>query len=342
MEIGGNDFVAVATDGDVRLGGRDFDERLVDYVAEKFKSAYGQDPREDANTHGRMWRECEEAKRALSARQRTNVLCEYHGQSLRVEVTRKLFEELTADLLDRTRFTTRETLLAAGLEWSEIERILLVGGSTRMPAVFQMLKELSGKDPDRSVSPDEAVAHGAALHAGLLLARGEGRAGRFKVTNVSSHSLGVVATDKRTGRRKNVTLIPRNTALPASARKAFRTQKADQRMILVEIVEGESKRADDCSQVGNCEIHDLPAGLPERSPIEVGFHYEENGRLKVSVNVKATGVEVRHELVRQNGLAPDQLDRWREFVSGKPPLSSPAAASAPGSPPRTMQNDAAR
>jgi molecular chaperone DnaK len=334
MEIGGNDFVALATDGDVRLGGRDFDERLVDYVAEKFKTAYGLDPREDANTHGRMWRECEEAKRALSARQRTNVLCEYHGQSLRVEITRKLFEELTADLLDRTRFTTRETLLAAGLNWSDVDRILLVGGATRMPAVIQMLKSLSGQEPDRSVSPDEAVAHGAALHAGLLLARSEGRAGKFRVTNVSSHSLGVVATDKRSGRRKNVTLIPRNTPLPASAAKTFRTQTAGQKLILVEIVEGESRRADECSLVGNCEIHELPVGLPEKSPVDVGFHYEENGRLRVTVKVRATGVEARHELVRHNCLTPDQLDRWREYISGKPPLPAPAADSPAAAAPR--------
>jgi molecular chaperone DnaK len=326
MEIGGNEFVSLATDGDVRLGGRDFDERLVAYVAEKFQTAHGVDPRADANTHGRLWRECEEAKRTLSARQRTTVLCEYHGESLRVEVSRKLFEELTADLLDRTRFTTRETLLAAGLEWSDIERILLVGGSTRMPAVFEMLKKLSGKTPDRSVSPDEAVAHGAALHAGLLLAKREGRTGRFKVTNVSSHSLGVVASDKRTGRRKNVTLIPRNTRLPASAKKTFKTQKAGQPIILIEIVEGENKWADECSQVGHCEIHELPPDLPAKSPIDVGFHYEENGRLKVTVKVRATQTEEQHEIVRQNGLTQDQLDRWREYISVKPPLSEPGNA----------------
>ncbi|MEQ8785788.1 MAG: Hsp70 family protein [Pirellulaceae bacterium] len=324
MEIGGNTFVALASDGDVRLGGRDFDQRLVDLVADKFREQHDVDPREEANTLGRLWRNCEEAKRALSIRQRTSVLCEHNGKASRVAVTRKMFEELTADLLDRTRFTTSETLRAAGLEWSDIDRVLLVGGSTRMPAVSELLEELSGKTPDRSVSPDEAVAHGAALHAGLLLSRSEGRMPRFHVTNVSSHSLGVVASDKRTKLRKNVTLIPRNTPLPATAKKSFRTQSEGQKMILVEIVEGESKRADDCSPVGNCEIHDLPPDLPEKTPIEVAFHYAENGRLRVSVRVRGSKREVEQELVRPNGLNQDHLDRWRHHISGQGPIESPS------------------
>jgi molecular chaperone DnaK len=326
MEIGGNNFAAIACDGDVRLGGRDFDQRLVDYAADRFSEQHGVDPRQDANALGRLWRNCEEAKRALSIRQRTSILCEYNGRATRVVVTRKIFQELTADLLDRTRFTTSETLRAAGLEWDDIDRVLLVGGSTRMPAVCDLLERLSRKPPDRSISPDEAVAHGAALHAGLLLSRHEGRLPRFSVTNVSSHSLGVVASDKRTKRRKNVTLIPRNTPLPAAAKKTFRTQSKGQPMILVEIVEGESKRPDECSPVGNCEIHDLPPDLPEKTPIEVAFRYEENGRLHVSVKVQGAEREIEHDLIRPNGLTADHLDRWRQHISRQPPLEPESSA----------------
>ncbi len=138
MELSGTDFVTLATDGDVQLGGRDWDERLVDYVAEHFMASYGIDPRENPNAYGLLWRECEDAKRTLSARSKTHVTFHYQGHELRVDVSRQLFQELTQDLLDRTTFTARQTLQAAGLSWNDIDRILLVGGSTRMPAVSQM------------------------------------------------------------------------------------------------------------------------------------------------------------------------------------------------------------
>ncbi len=241
MEIGGRDFVALATDGDVHLGGRDWDQRLVDFAAEAFIRQHGVDPREDLNFIGRLWRECEDAKRTLAARNKTYIVCEYQGMTIRKEVTRELFEEITQDLLDRTAFTTRQTMQAAGLEWKDIERVLLVGGSTRMPAVGQMLQQLSGMEPDRSVSPDEAVAHGAALHARLLLDQRAGRAPQFRIQNVNSHSLGVVATDPKTKRKRNAVLIPRNTPLPVASKRVFKPQKNAQRSILIQIVEGEKR-----------------------------------------------------------------------------------------------------
>src|SRR5262249_39298568 len=121
MEIKGSDFNALATDGDVQLGGRDWDQRLVDYVAEEFIRKFGVDPREEPNTAGRLWRECEDAKRTLSARMKTQIACDYKGHAVRVEVTREQFHEMTQDLLDRTAFTTRQTLQAAGLQWTDID-----------------------------------------------------------------------------------------------------------------------------------------------------------------------------------------------------------------------------
>ncbi len=321
MEIGGRDFVALATDGDVHLGGRDWDQRLVDFVAEEFIRKYAADPREDPNVEGRLLLECEDAKRTLSARQRATLSSEYRGHRVRLEVTREQFEEMTLDLFDRTLFTTRQTLQAAGLEWQDIDRILLVGGSTRMPAVPRMLKELSGKDPDRSISPDEAVAHGAALHAGLLLDKHEGRAPQFQIKNVNSHSLGVVATDPATKEARNAILIPRNTTLPVAAKRIFKTQKQGQRSVLVRIVEGENASPEHCSQIGKCSVRDLPAGLPKDTPIEVGFRYLENGRLSVRVTVAGTDKLLRHEIVRDNSLTREQLNGWRKYISGLPPLA---------------------
>lgn len=314
MQIGGKEFIALATDGDVQLGGRDWDQRLVDYVAEEFIRRCGVDPREDANTEGRLWRECEDAKRTLSARSKASVACDYQGQAVRLEITRAAFEDMTRDLLDRTAFTTRQTLQAAGLTWDSIDRVLLVGGSTRMPAIHSMLREISGKDADRSVSPDEAVAQGAALHAGLLLDRYQGQTPRFSIKNVNSHSLGVVATETETKRQRNAILIPRNTQLPVAAKRVFKTQKAAQASILVQIVEGESPSPDECSQIGRCTVRELPPNLPAQTPVEVRFRYEENGRL--TVLVVCAGKELRHEIHRENSLTQEQLDSWRQFVSG--------------------------
>lgn len=315
MEIEGNRFVTLATDGDVQLGGRDWDQRLVDLVAEEFIRKFGVDPREDPNTSGRLWRSCEEAKQTLSVRAKALITCEYQGCTVKREITRETFHEITQDLLDRTAFTTRQTLDAAGLDWRDIDRVLLVGGSTRMPAVIEMLRELSGREPDRSVSLDEAVAHGAALHAGRLLAESQGRPPAFSIRNVNSHSLGIVATEAKSRRTRNAILIPRNTPLPVTAKRVFKTQRANQRSILVQIVEGESQSPEDCSEVGKCSVRDLPENLPAQTPIEVRFQYAENGRLTVSVRVEGTDKVLRHELQRDNSMSLEQLDSWRQYIT---------------------------
>ena len=318
MEIRGNQFNALSTDGDVMLGGRDWDQRLVDFVAEEFIRKFGVDPREEPNASGRLWRECEDAKRTLSARTKATLACDYRGNAVRLEITRQRFQEMTQDLLDRTAFTTRQAIQAAGLEWKDIDRVLLIGGSSRMPAVIEMLRKLAGREPDCSVSPDEAVAHGAALHAGIILARNRGETPKFKIRNVNSHSLGVVATEAQTNRPRNAIVIPRNTPLPVNARRVFRTQKPGQRSIRVQIVEGESMSPDDCSQLGKCTVRDLPPNLPAQTPIEVQFRYEENGRLTVKVEVSGAGKPLEHELMRENSLTPEQLRSWRSYISGLP------------------------
>ena len=315
MEIRGNRFTALATDGDVQLGGYDWDQRLVDLVAEGFIRQHYVDPREDPSIAGKLWLECEDAKRTLSARSKASVACDFKGHSSRVEISRQQFVEATQDLLDRTRFTTTQTLKAAGLTWDRIDRVLLVGGSTRMPMVRDMLKEVSGKQPDASVAADEAVAHGAALRAGLLLAKSKGQRTGFKIKNVNSHSLGVVGTDPKTGRKRNGILIPRNTPLPVNAKRTFKTQKADQRSILVQIVEGESLSAEDCTQIGRCSVRQLPPNLPVQSPIDVLFQYEPNGRLKVLVTVPDTDTKVQSEFTRENSLSKEHLDGWRRYIS---------------------------
>ncbi|MFM7845961.1 MAG: Hsp70 family protein [Planctomycetota bacterium] len=324
MEIRGNDFITLATDGDVRLGGRDWDQRLLDYVAEQFTRKFGTDPREDPNILGRLWRDCEEAKRTLTARVKTHIICEFHGDSLRLEVSRSLLQELTLDLLERTAFTTRQAMEAAGLKWDQLNHVLLVGGATRMPAVVEMLRNLTGKEPNSSLAPDEVVAHGAALRAGQLLEKFGDRPPRFRIRNVNSHSLGIVGTDSRTGRKQNAILIARNTPLPASVKRIFRTSKPGQTSLHLHIVEGESQLPEECSEIGMCKIRGLPPNLPAQTPLEVRFLYAENGRITVTVQVPGQAIPIEQEIVRVKTLTQVELDRWRERICGLPPRSDSA------------------
>ncbi len=319
MEIGLGEFFTLATDGDVQLGGRDWDQRLVDYVAEAFIREHGQDPREDPNALGRLLRDCEDAKRSLTLRNKARIVCDLGGVAERIEITRAHFEQITADLLERTAFTTRQTLKAAGLTWNEIDDILLVGGSTRMPAVVKMVRELTGKEPDISVSPDEAVAQGAAIHAGVVLDRLQNSSPRLKIRNVNSHSLGIVGTDTRTQRKQTAILIPRNTPLPAKAKRVFRTAKHGQSSIVATIVEGESKDPRECTAIGKFTVTDLPDDLPAGTPIEVRFQYADNGRLRVVVSVDGVCDQVTQEITRANNLSQRKLNAWREVVSATAP-----------------------
>jgi molecular chaperone DnaK len=240
--------------------------------------------------------------------------CDCRGITERIEITREKFEQLTADLLERTAFTTRQTLRSINLTWQDIERVLVVGGATRMPAVRQLLRMLSGKEPDYSVSPDEAVAHGAAIHAGLLLAKREGRKALVRVRNVNSHSLGIAATDPATKRKQNCILVKRNTPLPAKAKRKFHTYRDGQKSIVVHIIEGESSDPDECMQIGRCTVRSLPPDLPAGTPIEVEFQYEANGRLHVTVHVAGRRENITHELARVNNLSQSQLDDWRRKI----------------------------
>ena len=197
MEIRGSEFMALSTDGDMALGGYDWDQRLrrhrrrgVSAGARRSTCAPG--PRRDGQALAGMRRRQADAFRPAQGPDRR---ASSRARAAALEISREQFEEATLDLLDRTRFTCVQALRAAGLDWSDLERVLLVGGSTRMPMVRAMLQQVSGKAPDASVAADEAVAHGAALHAGLILAKSDGRPASFSIRNVNSHSLGVLGID---------------------------------------------------------------------------------------------------------------------------------------------------
>ncbi|MEO2023980.1 MAG: Hsp70 family protein, partial [Pirellulaceae bacterium] len=282
LEIDGDQFRALATDGDVRLGGKDFDERIVAHVADQFVKEHGVDPRSDAEDHAALWLEAQQAKHALSERRRYTVLCTHQGIRLKLEITREQFEEIIRSFLGRTETTTSLIVKQAELSWEQIDRVLLVGGSSRMPMVSQMLHKLTGKPIDQSMSPDEAVAHGAALYAAMLMKKRDrqetgstSHSGEFDLVNVNSHSLGIVGRDLRTKRLSNNVVIPKNTPLPHESKWIkCQTSRANQVSVAVPVVEGESRRPEECISLGKCVVRDLPAELPAGADVYVQYRYE--------------------------------------------------------------------
>jgi molecular chaperone DnaK len=331
IELQPGHLKTLATDGDVRLGGRDWDERLANFLAEQFHAKHGTDPRQEPSNLIRLMRAVEEAKHTLTARTVANVHLECGGKSIDLAVTRETFEQLTEDLLERTAFTTKHALHAAGTSWQYISHILLVGGSTRMPMVSKMLERASGgMKPEHIVNPDEAVARGAAIYAGSLmskqaakptssasasLVRASAKPAALRVTNVNSHSLGIEGIDQETQRKENIILIPKNSPLPRRVKRKFVTRHAGQQSVVVQVLEGESKSPLQCTRVARAVLRNLPSMLPQGSPIEVLYEYGSNGRLNVRAKLPQATHEVRLELERDASLSNDRIARWKQVVS---------------------------
>ena len=308
----------IATDGDVQLGGHDWDMRMAEYVADQFKKTHRVDPRQDMAAMNRILAAVIDAKHTLSARSRTMVRVELVGRSMEIPVTRELFNEMTGDLLERTAYTTRQLLTAARMKWKDVSRLLLVGGSTRMPMVSDMLRKMSGIEPDHTVNPDEAVARGAALYASYLLAKEGGKTHDFSITNVNSHSLGVEGIDQQTMRKTNVVLIPRNTPLPSKLTERFVTKLENQRSIALKVLEGESSLPGECTMIGRTVIRNLPEGLPKNWPVEVTFEYGTNGRLTVNAIVPGTHQGATLDIERTVGISNDGIARWKQTIDAAP------------------------
>lgn len=315
-------FRVLATDGDVMLGGLDWSQRIVDHVAEQFKKKFGSDPREDAVTMRTCVQECEDAKRELSQKAQTPVSIYHKGNTLTVALTRGDFERMTADLLQRTRDTTELVMQQAGVARGELDDVVLVGGSTLMPVVEEMLKNVCGSEPSRSMNPEEAVAQGAAIHAAILEARATGGESRMAQTvikrlrnvstaDVNSHSLGVKITDPNDRTRKiNHIMIKRNTQIPASVSQKFVTTSDNQQRIHVIILEGDASDPDACSTIGDFRILNLPPNLPKGSPVEVTYRYDANGRIHASARELTGNNEAATEIVRDSGLDTEGIDRF--------------------------------
>ncbi|HEY1381494.1 MAG TPA: Hsp70 family protein [Gemmataceae bacterium] len=323
VRLASRHFQTLAIEGDVRLGGKDWDDRIVTYVADKFRDQFGDDPRSDPQSLVLLQAAAERAKRTLSRLPQTTVTCAHAGRVLTVPVSRDQFEGLTRDLLTRTRLTVQELLRRAAVGWDRVDRILLVGGSTHMPMTAAMLRELSGQEPDHSLAVSEVVARGAALHAGILAARAAGEsipaAARDELAdvvevNVTAHSLGIEV--RHQGRKVNDILIAKNTQLPAAAGRVYRTSRPGQRRVRVGILQGEAHQAEACIRIGECWIDGLPPGLPRGSPVEVKCGCAANGLVEVLATDLTSGRAARAQIHRTGGLGEAEIEREAAWVRG--------------------------
>lgn len=320
-------FRVLATDGDVMLGGLDWSARLVDHVAEQFQRKFGEDPKTDPESLRVFTQECEDAKRDLSEKAQVPISVYHKGKTLTVALTRGDFERMTADLLQRTKDTTELVMQQAGINPSQLDDVILVGGSTYMPVVVQMLREICKREPSRTVIPEEAVAQGAAIHAAILEARTTGGESRMAAAiikrlrsvdteDVNSHSLGVKITDPNDKSRKmNHIMIPRNTTIPYSISQRFVTTSPNQQTIHVYILEGEAADPLACTQIGDFRITNLPPNLPKGAPVEVEYRYDANGRIHAAATELTGNNKADTQIVRDMGLDDSGLDSFQTLAA---------------------------
>jgi molecular chaperone DnaK len=318
-------FECLGIEGDVRLGGKDWDDRIVEHVATLFLKQYGTDPRQDPLALAALNAGAERAKRTLSKLTQASVTCSHAGKVLSVQLTRADFETLTRDLLTRTRLTTQHLLRQAKKSWEEVDRILMVGGSTHMPMTGAMLREISSKQPDDSQAVSEVVARGAAIHAGIMAARtgGPERGGfpgdvqdaleQVVEINVNGHSLGIEI--KQQGHvRLNDVLIPKNTQLPTAASRVYYTVVQNQSRVRVKVLQGDAPQAEACINIGECWIEGLPANLPKHSPVQVRCGVGANGLIDVMALDMTSGKVARTEIHRSSGLTEEEIGREAAWV----------------------------
>ena len=323
VKLGKKRFQVLAIEGDVRLGGRDWDERLVAHVAEQFRAKHGSDPREDEQSSAILHSACERAKRTLSKVESATVTCTHAGQQFTTTVTRADFENITRDLLLRTRLTTQQVIQQATLTWDKVDQVLMVGGSTHMPMTGRMLRDLTGKEPDRSLAVSEVVARGAALHAGIHEARkavaegrsvGESSLADVVEISVNAHSLGVEI--RQADVRVNNRLVAKNTQLPAAASRVYYTAADNQTRVRVRILQGEAQQAEACIPVGECWIEGLPANMPKGTPVQVRCGVAANGRIEVTAQEMTTGRVATASIHRVGGLSEADLAKEAEWLRG--------------------------
>lgn len=309
LELGEGVFEVKSTFGDTHLGGDDFDERLINYLADEFKKDEGIDLREDPMARQRLKDAAEKAKIELSSSQKTNVNLPFitatdsGPKHLNIDISRSQFEKLIDDLVQKTIDPCKKALDDAGLSKNEIDQVILVGGSTRVPKIQEVVKDFFGKDPSKGVNPDEVVAVGAAIQGGVM----SGDVDDVVLLDVTPLTLGI-----ETLGGVMTPLIESNTTIPTSKKETFSTAADNQTSVEIHILQGERAKAQDCRTLGRFHLDGIPPaprGVPQ---IEVTFDIDANGVLNVSAKDKGTGKEQSIRIESSSGLSEEEIEKMKK------------------------------
>lgn len=330
MRVRGKEITVLATDGDHQLGGKDFDDQIMKFAAEQFKSEHGSDPLDDPYTRSEMRKQAEQAKWDLSARQKTTLPLRSNGRISKVTITRDVFSERISPKIQNTLTVVRAALAAANLKPDQIDRVLLIGGSTRIPAVREALEAYFGHPPDVSVNPDEAVALGAAVFAAKKVHEAnlqplppvveeEIVAGALAVDihDLTSHSLGIAAQNPHTDQYFLAILIPRNTPIPAERRREFVTVSPNQTAIKVTVFQGESEDLTAARAVGDFVLTGLPSNRPAGRKVRVTFRCDSNGIVHVSALDIESGAETTTQVSYLTGETSEKVSASQRWLQAR-------------------------